>query len=432
MKKACLALADGTVFEGISFGAEGEAVGEVVFNTCMSGYQEILTDPSYKGQIVTMTYPLIGNYGVNPEDVESHRPCVEGFIIKEGSVLPSNWRARKSLEEYLQEYSIVGIQGIDTRALTRHIRDRGAQEGVVSTVDDVPESLVAKAKASPGLIGRDLVKEVCCQAPFTWSRAIWEWTRGDNEPRTESGGPPGSPRAEKEAAQLGLFESRRSTPGHPGAARLHKVVAYDCGIKWNILRQLVSSGCEVTVVPASATAEQVLGLNPNGIFLSNGPGDPEGVPYLIEAVRELIGKKPIFGICLGHQIIGLALGGRTYKLKFGHHGGNQPVKDLTTGKVEITSQNHGFAVDMDSFKTDLKGRVLGDPEDIVLTHVNLNDNTCEGLMHRRLPLFSVQYHPEASPGPHDASYLFRRFVEMMERERGLIGSGACVQLQEGR
>jgi carbamoyl-phosphate synthase small subunit len=423
MKKAMLALADGTVFQGASFGTEGEAVGEVVFNTCMSGYQEILTDPSYKGQIVTMTYPLIGNYGVNPEDVESHRPFVEGFIIKEGSVLPSNWRARKSLEEYLRDYGIVGIQGIDTRALTRHIRDHGAQEGVISTTDDDPKSLVDKAKASPGLIGRDLVKEVCCETPFTWSRGVWEWPTGYRE-RAESR----EPRAESERTQMDLFGSRLTTLD----SRLYRVVAYDCGIKWNILRQLVSSGCEVTVVPASTTAEQVLALSPDGIFLSNGPGDPEGVPYLVEAVHELIGKKPIFGICLGHQIIGLALGGRTYKLKFGHHGGNQPVKDLTTSKVEITSQNHGFAVDMDSFKSDPKGQVLGDPEDIVLTHVNLNDNTCEGLMHRRLPLFSVQYHPEASPGPHDASYLFRRFVEMMEQDRQPAAGKPRIRLQEER
>ncbi len=434
MKKAVLALADGTVFEGTSFGAEGEAVGEVVFNTCMSGYQEILTDPSYKGQIVMMTYPLIGNYGVNPEDVESHRPFVEGFVIKEGSVLPSNWRARKSLEEFLRDYGIVGIQGIDTRALTRHIRDHGAQEGVISTIDDDPNSLVAKAKASPGLIGRDLVKEVCCEAPFAWSRGVWEWPRGYREPRAETREPrPGDPLGgrepggERNRTQLDLFGSRLAARG----SQVYRVVAYDCGIKWNILRQLVSAGCEVTVVPASTTAEQALVLNPDGIFLSNGPGDPEGVPYLIEAVRKLIGKKPIFGICLGHQIIGLALGGRTYKLKFGHHGGNQPVKDLTTGKVEITSQNHGFAVDMESFTSDPKSRILGDPREIVLTHVNLNDNTCEGLMHKRLPLFSVQYHPEASPGPHDANYLFQRFVEMMERERRPAGSAARIQREAG-
>jgi carbamoyl-phosphate synthase small subunit len=416
MKKAMLTLADGTVFEGVSYGAEGEAVGEVVFNTCMSGYQEILTDPSYKGQIVMMTYPLIGNYGVNPEDVESRRPFVEGFIVKEGSPLPSNWRARKSLEEYLREYGIVGIQGIDTRALTRHIRDHGAQEGVISTIDHDAKSLVAKAKASPGLIGRDLVKEVCCQSPFTWSQGTWAWPSGYSEPRGETR----EPRGDASKSQLSLFASRLT----PHASRPYKVVAYDCGIKWNILRQVVASGCDVTVVPAGTTAEEVLAHNPDGIFLSNGPGDPEGVPYLIAAVRNLIGKKPIFGICLGHQIIGLALGGRTYKLKFGHHGGNQPVKDLTTGKVEITSQNHGFAVDMNSFTQDPKGQVFGDPDDIVMTHVNLNDNTCEGLTHRRIPLFSVQYHPEASPGPHDASYLFRRFVEMMEAERQQPGGAA--------
>ena len=404
--KAILALADGTVFEGRSFGAAGEAVGEVVFNTSMSGYQEILTDPSYKGQIVTMTYPLIGNYGVNPEDVESHRPFVEGFVVKEGSVLPSNWRARKSLEEYLRECGIVGIQGIDTRALTRHIRDRGAQEGVISTVEEDPGRLVAKAKASPGLIGRDLVKEVCCADPFTWGRGIWEWPKGYLEPSAEN-------RDSGQGSDLGQLSLFGARAGSRAARRLREL-AYDCSIKWNILRQLVSAGCEVTAVPAATSAEEVLRREPDGIFLSNGPGDPEGVPYLIEAVRSLIGVKPIFGICLGHQIVGLALGGRTYKLKFGHHGGNHPVKDLTTGKVEITAQNHGFAVDMASFTTEEAGRRFGDPADIVMTHVNLNDQTCEGLRHRRLPLFTVQYHPEASPGPHDAHYLFRRFVEMME------------------
>jgi len=421
MKPAVLALADGTVFEGQTYGAGGETVGEVVFNTSMSGYQEILTDPSYKGQIVTMTYPLIGNYGVNPEDVESRRPFVEGFIIKEGSVRASNWRAKQSLEEYLRERGIVGIQGIDTRALTRHIRDHGAQEGVISTTDLDPASLTAKAKASPGLIGRDLVKEVCCDAPFAWTEKTWQWPRGYGdgsvECRTQPFGP-GTRSAERE--QMNLFATHPSASGawHPAPGTRHyKVVAYDCGIKWNILRQLVQSGCDVTVVPASTPAADVLKLDPDGVFLSNGPGDPEGVPYLITAVRDLIGKRPIFGICLGHQIIGLALGGRTYKLKFGHHGGNQPVKDLTTGKVEITAQNHGFAVDVQSFRDASREAMHGQPEDVVLTHVNLNDNTCEGLMHRRLPLFSVQYHPEASPGPHDAAYLFARFVELMGQER---------------
>ena len=404
MRPAVLALADETLFEGWTYGAEGEATGEVVFNTSMSGYQEILTDPSYKGQIVTMTYPLIGNCGVNPEDMESRRPFLEGFVVKEGSVIASNWRATQSLEGYLRERGIVGIQGIDTRALTRHIRDHGAQEGIISTTDHDPRSLVAKAKASPGLIGRDLVKEVCCDAPFAWTQSVWEWPRGY-----------GDGRAAKEP--LPLF----GVQGPVVTSRLYRVVAYDCGIKWNILRQLVESGCDVTVVPAATPAVEALRLAPDGIFLSNGPGDPEGVPYLIAAVRDLIGRRPIFGICLGHQIIGLALGGRTYKLKFGHHGGNQPVKDLTTGRVEITTQNHGFAVDMQSFQGASRDAMHGGPEDIVLTHVNLNDHTCEGMMHRRLPLFSVQYHPEASPGPHDASYLFGRFVELMERERQPVG-----------
>ncbi len=414
-RPALLVLADGTVFEGQAYGADGEAVGEVVFNTSMSGYQEILTDPSYKGQIVTMTYPLIGNYGVNPEDIESRRPFVEGFIVREGSVLASNWRATMPLDAYLVEKGIVGIQDIDTRALTRHIRDHGAQEGVISTIDLDPQSLTTKAKASPGLIGRDLVKEVTCAESFTWTEGVWEWPRGYGGDRAESREPRAS--SHDHEVQLSLFAAQRAI-GRSSRLAAHgslifKVVAYDCVIKFNILRRLVSSGCEVTIVPAATSAETVLGLKPDGIFLSNGPGDPEGMPYLIDAVRQLIGAKPIFGICLGQQIIGLALGGRTYKLKFGHHGGNQPVKDLTTGRVEITAQNHGFAVDMDSFRDASPERRHGTAEDVVLTHVNLNDGTSEGLMHRRLPLFAVQYHPEASPGPHDASYLFERFVGMM-------------------
>ena len=397
MKPAILALADGTVFEGTSFGAEGECVGEVVFNTAMTGYQEILTDPSYKGQIVCMTYPLIGNYGINPEDIESRRPFVEGFIVKEGSPYPSNWRKAQTLDAYLKERRIVGIQGIDTRALTKHIRDQGAMEGVISTIDLSPASLVEKARSSPGLIGRDLVKEVSCAEPFRWWEGEWRWPHGyADEARAMS------PEARKE--QLDLFAAQSSVLS---PQTRYRVVAIDCGIKYNILRQLVGAGCDVFIVPAFATADDILAYNPDGILLSNGPGDPEGVTYLIETTRRLIGRRPIFGICLGHQILGLALGGRTYKLKFGHHGANHPVKELHTGKVEITTQNHGFAVDIDSIPGG----------EVELTHVNLNDGTVEGMRHTRLPIFSVQYHPEASPGPHDSRYLFDRFVALMERGR---------------
>jgi carbamoyl-phosphate synthase small subunit len=372
--RALLALADGRVFEGESLGARGETVGEVVFNTAMSGYQEILTDPSYKGQLVCMTAPHIGNTGVNEEDVESRRPWVEGFIVREASPLPSSWRATGTLDAYLAAHGIVGIQGIDTRALTRHIRDRGAQEGVISTEELDRDRLVAKAKASPGLVGRDLVQEVSCRAAYEWSESVWR--RGEGYGR--------------------LVEPR------------HHVVAFDSGVKQNILRQLVSLGCRVTVVPAFASAEEVLALAPDGVFLANGPGDPEGVPYLAGAVRGLLGRRPIFGICLGHQILALALGARTYKLPFGHHGANHPVKDLVAGRVEITSQNHGFAVDPDSCPS----------RGLEVTHLNLNDGTCEGMRHRDLPVFSVQYHPEASPGPHDAHYLFGRFIELMDHARG--------------
>lgn len=397
MKSAILALADGTVFEGRAFGAEGECLGEVVFNTAMTGYQEVLTDPSYKGQIVCMTYPLIGNYGINPEDVESRRPFVEGFIVKEGSPYPSNWRQSKTLEAYLKEWGIVGIQGIDTRALTKHIRDRGAMEGAISTVDLNPRSLVEKARSSPGLIGRDLVQEVTCSEPFRWWQGEWRRDRGYTDDRS-----PTDDDREDQRLQLNLFGQPSSVIGH----RYH-VVAIDCGIKYNILRQLVSTGCDVVVVPATTSAGEILALNPDGVFISNGPGDPEGVMHVVETTRRLIGKRPIFGICLGHQILGLALGGRTYKLKFGHHGANHPVKELHTGKVEITTQNHGFAVDIDSFPSG----------EVELTHVNLNDGTVEGMRHTRLPLFSVQYHPEASPGPHDSRYLFDRFIALMEQNR---------------
>ncbi len=372
--KALLVLADGTVFEGRSLGSAGETMGELVFNTSMMGYQEILTDPSYRGQIVIMTYPLIGNYGINDEDVESQRPWVEGFVVKESSGIASNWRSQRGLDDFLEENGIVGIQGIDTRALTRHIRDKGAQEGVISTGDLNLKSLIKKARKSEGIVGRDLVRDVTCTKGYQWRNGKW---------------------------RLGHGYERRGEK-----RRQYSVVAYDFGIKYNILRMLTEAGCDVTVVPASTTPSEVLDLDPDGIFLSNGPGDPEGVPYVIEAVKSLIGKRPIFGICLGHQILALALEARTFKLKFGHRGGNHPVMDMTTNKVEITVQNHSFAVDADTL-----------PDEIELTHINLNDKTVEGIRHRELPVFSVQYHPEASPGPHDATYLFDRFVELMEAEK---------------
>ena len=369
MIPAVLVLRDGRVFRGEALGAAGEAWGEVIFNTAMQGYQEILTDPSYHGQLVVMTYPLIGNYGVNEEDVESRQPWVNGFIVREASPAPSSWRGKMSLDAYLKAHDIVGLQGIDTRALTRHLRDRGAQDGLIASGDVDEARLIEKARSLPGLVGRDLVREVTSDAPFVWSEGPWDLRRGYTRP----------------------------------AAPRFRVVAYDAGIKLNILRQLAAIGCDVTVVPATTPADAVLEQKPNGVFLSNGPGDPEAVPYLTEAVRRLLGRVPVFGICLGHQILGLAAGGRTYKLPFGHHGANHPVKDLVTGKVEITSQNHGFAVEPES----VEGAGW------VPTHVNLNDGTCEGLRHRELPAFSVQYHPEASPGPHDANYLFERFAALM-------------------
>ncbi len=377
-KNAIIALADGTIFKGYSLGAEGETIGEVVFNTSMAGYQEILTDPSYAGQIVTLTYPLIGNYGTNETDCESSKPYLEGFVIKENSIYPSNWRSQWDLETFLKRYGIVGIQGVDTRALARHIRDFGAQTGIISTTDTNPESLINKAKASPGIIGKDLVKHVTCTE-------VWESKVGSQASRLKT-----------QDSQLMTHDSR-----------LKNVVVYDCGVKYNIVRSLSNCGCNVTVVPAHTKADKVLAMKPDGILLSNGPGDPEAVSYMVENTKQLLGKKPILGICLGHQIMALSLGYSTYKLKFGHHGANQPVMDLTTRKVEITAQNHGFTVDADSRKGNAFGRVE-------ITHINLNDKSVEGLVCKDIPAFSVQYHPEASPGPHDAAYMFERFIKLME------------------
>jgi carbamoyl-phosphate synthase small subunit len=369
MATAKLALEDGTVFTGRAFGAAGETTGEVVFNTSMTGYQEILTDPSYKGQIVTMTYPLIGNYGTTAEDRESSVPHVAGFIVRENARTPSNFRSDSDLTGYLAKHGIVGIEGIDTRSLVRRLRVRGAMMGVLSATDLDSASLVAKAKALPGMEGADLVREVVPASAYQWDG---------------SG-----------VAPL----ARTMMPGHTPT---HHVVALDFGMKWNIPRCLVEAGCKVTVLPGTAKAADVLALNPHGIFLSNGPGDPAAVGYAIETVKDLLGKKPIFGICLGHQLLGLAMGGKTYKLKFGHRGANHPVLNQRTGKVEITTQNHGFTVDIKSLS-----------KDVELTHINLNDQTLEGMRHRKMPIFSVQYHPEASAGPHDSSYLFDDFRRLM-------------------
>jgi len=370
--KAILALADGKIYEGEHFGAENEVEAEIVFNTSMSGYQEIITDPSYCGQMVVMTYPLIGNYGINPEDFESDRPYLSGFIIKELSRVQSNWRSRGNLEEFLKQNNVFGIQGIDTRALTRRIRDKGAQQAVLSTSTTDPQKLIEKARNSPSLIGQDLVKQVTCKKAYEWNESEWVIQKGETQ-----------------------LEITKDRP--------HKVLVYDFGVKRNILRKLTRAGCKVKVIPAQTPAEDVLAEKPDGVFLSNGPGDPAALPYAIENVKAIMGKVPIFGICLGHQILSLALNGNTYKLRFGHHGGNQPVIDLKSGKVEITSQNHGFAVTQNS----LQGNV-----EIIST--NLNDDTVEGIRHKDWPVFSVQYHPEASPGPHDSDYLFDKFAGLMK------------------
>jgi carbamoyl-phosphate synthase small subunit len=372
MVDAILALEDGKVFQGRSFGWHGERTGEVVFNTSMTGYQEILTDPSYKGQMVAMTYPHIGNCGINGEDSESDGPKVEAFLVRECSQVVSNWRADRDLGAFLRQHEVIGLSGIDTRALTRHIRSFGVMRAAVSATNLDEERLIRIAQEAPDISDRDLVAEVSCSEPY-------EWTEGtDREWRL--------PRADRQ--------------------RFH-VVAYDCGIKRNILRRLVDVGCRVTVLPASTPASQVRALRPDALVLSNGPGDPEMVPYVVETLRSLLSEQPIFGICLGHQVLALALGGRRFKLKFGHHGGNQPVKDLLTGRVQITAQNHNFGIAADTLN----------PSEVEITHINLNDQTVEGLRHRQLPLFCVQYHPEAAPGPHDADPLFQRFVRMIEEQQ---------------
>ncbi len=370
--RALLALEDGKIFEGRSFAAEGEVAGEVVFNTSMTGYQEILTDPSYQGQIVTMTYPHIGNYGITREDDESRRPFAKALIVREASQIYSNWRAEKSLRDFLLGYGLIGIENLDTRALTKHLRSFGAMRGVISTVDLNPKSLINKAKKSPGLVGRDLAKEVTCDKSYLLT-------------------PPDSAAEEKSL-----------------------VVAMDFGVKKNIVNSLLKYSCKVIVVPASTSAEEILSLHPQGILLSNGPGDPSAVGYAIETIRRLIAelktgtiKLPIFGICLGHQLLALASGAKTYKLKFGHRGANHPVKNLFTGRVEITAQNHGFCLDEKTLNT----------EEIEVTHRNLNDQTNEGFRYKELPIFSVQYHPEASPGPHDSEYLFAQFIEEMQKHK---------------
>ena len=364
--KARLILSDGVHFEGLSLGAMGTTTGEVVFNTAMTGYQEILTDPSYHFQLVTMTYPQIGNYGVNPEDFESRRIYAAGFIIREYSPVVSHWQANRSLDEYLKHYSVVGISDIDTRALTRYLRNQGAQMGMITTSEEPLDTLLDHLRSGKKLVGRDIVQEVTADANYDWPLEAMH------------------------------------TPEHPAGFR---VAVYDFGVKFSILRALHYHKCELRVFPAHTPPQDVLAWNPDGIFLSNGPGDPEPVEYAVETVRHLLGKKPIFGICLGHQILGLALGGKTKKLKFGHHGANHPVKYLPSGAVEITSQNHGFVVDAESLA----------PNEVEITHINLNDGTLEGFRHKSLPAFSVQYHPESAPGPHDSRYLFENFVREMKQ-----------------
>jgi len=380
--QATLALEDGRIFMGEGYGAPSEALGEVVFNTSLTGYQEIATDPSYAGQIVVLTNPQIGNYGTNQADNEAARPYIEGLIVREFSAVSSNWRSEQVTDEYMERFSVPVLAEIDTRALVRHLRIHGAMRGVISTAETDVEKLVAKARSIRKMDGTDLARVVSTKKSYSFDAS-------DELNQTD----------DALLADPNLKET--------GKPILH-VVAYDFGIKRNILRMLTREGCRVTVVPAETRADEVLDLKPDGVFLSNGPGDPEPVDYAVKAIRELMGRTPVFGICLGHQLTGLALGGKTYKLKFGHHGGNHPVKNMTNGKVEITAHNHNFAVDPDSINAN----------EVELTHVDLNDNTLEGLRHKTLPLFSVQYHPEAAPGPHDSHYLFRDFRNLMDEWKG--------------
>lgn len=375
-RQALLVLEDGSVYHGHAFAGSGETLGEVVFNTGMTGYQEVITDPSYRGQIVTMTYPLIGNYGINPEDMESGGIHLEGFIVKEYQPCPSNWRSRQSLKAFLECHGKLGVEGLDTRALTRRIRLEGAMRGILSTETQDIDLLLERVRAYPGLVGQDLIKEVTCKQPYLWKDGAPQPLSSPVLPKTHAG---------------------------EGAGRL-RVVVVDCGVKYNILRELEKSGCEVLVLPATATGTEILSHSPDGVLLSNGPGDPAALPYIVEAAKYILGKVPVFGICLGHQILGQALGGKTEKLKFGHHGVNQPVKNMHTGRIEITSQNHGFVVVPQSL-----------PGNLEMTYDNLNDRTSEGMNSPEQKAFSVQYHPEAAPGPHDVNYLFDKFVLLMEK-----------------
>jgi carbamoyl-phosphate synthase small subunit len=380
-RPALLVLEDGSTYHGYAFAGSGETLGEVVFNTGMTGYQEVITDPSYKGQIVTMTYPLIGNYGINPEDMESGGIHLEGFIVKEYQSYPSNWRSRTSLKEFLESHGKLGVEGIDTRALTRRIRLEGAMRGILSTETKDIDLLLQRVRSYPGLVGRDLIKEVTCKQPYRWQDGAPQSLPSPDMPKSSI------------AAKSGKGERR------------FLVVVIDCGVKYNILRNLERLGCEVLVVPATTSGKEILSCSPDGVLLSNGPGDPAALPYIVEATEHILGKVPIFGICLGHQILGQALGGRTEKLKFGHHGVNQPVKNIRSGRIEITSQNHGFVVVPESL-----------PGNLEITYDNLNDHTSEGMCSPELKAFSVQYHPEAAPGPHDVNYLFEEFVSLMEEK----------------